>query len=326
MMGVGARRQHGVELLTGGRLHVAQKALLFRHAAPAALDRDAAAVGQREGRDVERVAEGVLGNMRVRIAVHAAARIGGDLLDLDDARAEPAHRRRLHRIAQPAVERRDDRARQRRRGLHRDLPEGADGVSLRRPERRRGRRWRIGWLRIRRRSRRRVPVARRIGRCRRIAAAARLRHAFGRQVDIIFLRGNARRGQRDRAVRRRGIGRLARRRIRIASLIVSSIISLIISPGRRCRRRARNRPARLIADIAGRPQAFVGKAETGDVVAERRHFQRIFRAAHAGTGDRVDPDQVRALLDRAGLQASDFGLGTPWFALGGLKKSAATTR
>jgi hypothetical protein len=39
--GVGARRQHGVELLAGGRLHVAQKALLFRHAAPAVLDRDA---------------------------------------------------------------------------------------------------------------------------------------------------------------------------------------------------------------------------------------------------------------------------------------------
>ena len=41
---VGARRQHGVELLAGGALDVAQKALLFRHAAPAALDGDAAAV------------------------------------------------------------------------------------------------------------------------------------------------------------------------------------------------------------------------------------------------------------------------------------------
>ena len=40
----------------------------------------------------------------------------------------------------------------------------------------------------------------------------------------------------------------------------------------------------------------------------------------------IDPDQFRAFLDRAGLQASDFGLGTPWFALGGLKKSAPTTR
>src|SRR4029078_683763 len=80
------------------------------------------------------------------------------------------------------------------------------------------------------------------------------------------------------------------------------------------------------SDIAGRPQAFVGKAEAGDVVAERRHFQRIFRAAHARPGDRVDPDQFRALLDRAGLQASDFGLGAPWFTLGGLKKYADTHR
>src|SRR5215207_2676518 len=112
----------------------------------------------------------------------------------------------------------------------------------------------------------------------------------------------------------------------MVSLIASLIISLIVSLGRSCRRRARDRPARLIADISGRPQAFVGKTEAGDVFAERRHFQRIFRAAHTGTGDRVDPDQFRALLDRTGLQASDFGLGTPRFALGGLKKSAATTR
>jgi len=34
--------------------------------------------------------------MRARIAVHAAAGIGGDLLDLDDARTEPALCCRLH--------------------------------------------------------------------------------------------------------------------------------------------------------------------------------------------------------------------------------------
>jgi Na+-driven multidrug efflux pump len=75
-----------------------------------------------------------------------------------------------------------------------------------------------------------------------------------------------------------------------------------------------------------RERALRAKAEAGDVVAERRHLQRVFRTAHARTGDRVDPDQFRALLDRAGLETSDFGLGTPRFALGGLKKSAATTR
>ena len=59
-----------------------------------------------------------------RIAVHAAAGIGGDLPDLDDARAEPALRRRLHGIGEPAVERRDDRTGERRGRLDRDRPDG----------------------------------------------------------------------------------------------------------------------------------------------------------------------------------------------------------
>ena len=122
---VGARRQHGGELLAGGGLHVVQKALLFRQPLPAVLDRNVPSVGEREARDVERVAEGVLGNMRIGIAVHAAAGIGGDLPDLDDARAEPAHRCRLHGIGEPAVEHRDDRTGQRRRRLDGDRPEGA---------------------------------------------------------------------------------------------------------------------------------------------------------------------------------------------------------
>src|SRR4051812_48585507 len=52
MVTVGARRQHGIELLAGGGLHVAQKSLLFGHAAPAALDGDTPAVCEREGRDI----------------------------------------------------------------------------------------------------------------------------------------------------------------------------------------------------------------------------------------------------------------------------------
>ena len=68
------------------------------------------------------------------------------------------------------------------------------------------------------------------------------------------------------------------------------------------------------------------KEREAEARGERRHVQRIVRATPAGTGNRVDSDQFRAFLDRAGLQASKFGLGTPGFALGGLKKSAATTR
>jgi hypothetical protein len=53
---------------------------------------------------------------------------------------------------------------------------------------------------------------------------------------------------------------------------------------------------------------------------------RKLGAAGAGAGNRVDPDHFRAFLHRAGFQACDLGLGPPWFALGGLKKSAAAAR
>src|SRR5262249_39390897 len=61
---VRAGRQHRAELIAGRGLHVAQKTLLLRQAAPAVLHRDLASVGKGERRDVERVAEGVLGNAR----------------------------------------------------------------------------------------------------------------------------------------------------------------------------------------------------------------------------------------------------------------------
>ena len=120
---VRTRRQHRAELIAGRGLHVAQKALLLRQPAPAVLDRDFASVGERERRDVERVAEGVLGNARPRIAVHAATGIGGNLFDLDNRRAEPAHRRRLHGAGDPAFELGYDRACERRRRAHRDRRE-----------------------------------------------------------------------------------------------------------------------------------------------------------------------------------------------------------
>ncbi len=70
---VGAGRQYGGEFFAGCELYVVQKALLLWRAAPAVLHCDLVAVGEYELRDVERIAESVLGNMRVRIAVHAAA-------------------------------------------------------------------------------------------------------------------------------------------------------------------------------------------------------------------------------------------------------------
>src|SRR5215472_11537432 len=73
------------------------------------------AVGEIELGDIECIAESVLGNVCVRIAVHAATRIGGDLLDLDDGLAEPTHRRRLHGCRDPLIERGNDRTGERRR-------------------------------------------------------------------------------------------------------------------------------------------------------------------------------------------------------------------
>ena len=86
---VGARRQHGGEILARRPLHVVQEALLLGRAVPGILHDDPVAVGEVEFGDVERVAERVLGDMRIGIAVHAAARIGGDLFDLDDRLAKP---------------------------------------------------------------------------------------------------------------------------------------------------------------------------------------------------------------------------------------------
>src|SRR5258708_5875569 len=54
VIGVGAGRKHGGELLARRALDVAQEALLFRHAVPTVLHSDAAAIGERKRGDVER--------------------------------------------------------------------------------------------------------------------------------------------------------------------------------------------------------------------------------------------------------------------------------
>ena len=91
-------------------MHVVQKTLLLRRAAPAILHADDVAIGKIEFGDIERIAESMLGNMRVRISVHPAAGIGGDLLDLGHRLAEPAHCRGLNRGGDPLIERGHKRA------------------------------------------------------------------------------------------------------------------------------------------------------------------------------------------------------------------------
>ena len=89
------------------------------------LNADDAAVGEMEFGDVKCVAEGMLGNVRVRIAVHAAARISRDLLDLDHRLAEPAQGRGLHGSRNPLIKRGDDGAGECRGRIHFDRPRRA---------------------------------------------------------------------------------------------------------------------------------------------------------------------------------------------------------
>ena len=64
---------------------------------------------RRKPRDVDGVAEGVLGDSGARDAVHAAAAVRAHAHDLDDALAKARLRRRLHDVADPFVERGDHR-------------------------------------------------------------------------------------------------------------------------------------------------------------------------------------------------------------------------
>src|SRR6185312_15326300 len=95
-------------------MDIAQEALLFRRPMPSILYDNPTPVREGESGDVESVAECMFGNAGTSGANHAATRIGGDLLDLRHGFTEPAHCCRLHAIADPSIEGRDDRTRQRR--------------------------------------------------------------------------------------------------------------------------------------------------------------------------------------------------------------------
>ena len=109
-----AGAEHGLEALAGGREHFAQETPRVDIAEPVALHRDRAPVGEREGGDVDGVAEGVFGEALAGLVVARAAGIGRDLLERHDRRAEPGDRRGLHGFRQPALDRRRHRAAERR--------------------------------------------------------------------------------------------------------------------------------------------------------------------------------------------------------------------
>ena len=147
--------------------------------------------------------------------------------------------------------------------------------------------------------------------------------------------GDAGGGQRDRAIRRCAVMGLAHRAFRIVRawrIVVLRIIlrrRIVLRLGRIGRPRIsglRHRPARLVADAAGRTRAFVGKTISRVRLAECGNLQRKLGTADAGTRNRLDAHDLGVLFHCARLQARDLGLGAPRFALGGLKKPAAATR
>ena len=165
--GVVPGREHRTEIVAGCEMHIAKEALFLRRAMPSFLHGNPPSVRKREGRDIDCIAERMFGNARAARADHASARIGRDLLDLDDLRAEPAHRRWLHTIAHPPIKRRNkgtcERGR-RRQGC------GRGGDHLRRSRRTERRRATLRWLVNRRGALRRLIDWRGLGTLRRISA------------------------------------------------------------------------------------------------------------------------------------------------------------
>ena len=75
-------------------------------------------------------------------------------------------------------------------------------------------------------------------------------------------------------------------------------------------------------DIAGRAWRFrvIGKRR---VVAERSDPNRIIHTANSRPADRGNPDALRRLFHRAGIEAGDFGVMAPRLALGKKKMTTA---
>ena len=83
-------------------MHGAQEVALGAGAPPAGLDRDHAAVGQHEGRDVDGVGVAVLGQARAVDVVHRPAGVGAGDLELDDLGAAVVARGRASPRARPS--------------------------------------------------------------------------------------------------------------------------------------------------------------------------------------------------------------------------------
>ena len=83
--------------------NLTQELLFLRRAPPAPHDRHLASVGEAEGHDIDRVAEGVLGQPRAALAVARAAGVAAGPR-LGHGRAEIQGGGRLHDLLEPGVD------------------------------------------------------------------------------------------------------------------------------------------------------------------------------------------------------------------------------
>ena len=98
MEDVRARSEHRGEILAGSRMRLMQeRSLLLPWILPVAHKLDRAPVGQRETRDVDGIAEGVLGEPFARHVVDRAAAVGSEHVERRDLLAEAGLERRAGR-------------------------------------------------------------------------------------------------------------------------------------------------------------------------------------------------------------------------------------
>ena len=274
--------------------------------------------------------------MRIGIAVHAAAGIGGDLFDLDDRLAKPAQGRGLDRAADPLVERGDDGAGECRRRFHFDRPDrsrhhragGPSGTG----------------------SRRTAPAARR--RAAAACAADRPARTTGRraadpersaviriwrtarEIDVILL------GLRkSRRVERQRCAGLWRTRLRCGRLRCAILRrSCIAAAGCIAACRFAACFAAMAASHSTGPPASAAAPRRWELhsadaparrcsqaarFAQRRHLERIIRPAHARPVDRGNAHPRRRLFHGAGIEAGDLRIVPPRLALGEQVMAAA---
>ena len=99
---VGARPEHGREMLAGAGMDLVQeRRLLAAGLLPILDDADAAPVRKFEAGDVDRIAEGVFGKLRARNIVDAPAAIGAEGVQPDDGLAEARLGARLDDFREP---------------------------------------------------------------------------------------------------------------------------------------------------------------------------------------------------------------------------------